>query len=90
MVNPAQPISAVKRVPLIVGVAIVVLLAVLAAPIKQRCGAPGFSCASALDNDGNIHFYYEVEPVGVYLAEITTGTDIPLFYSSGEDLVKAR
>lgn len=79
-----------NRIPLLVGVAIVVLLAVLAAPIKQRCGAPGFSCASALDNDGNIHFYYEIEPVGVYLAEITTGTDIPLFYSSGEDLVKAR
>ncbi|OBJ15676.1 hypothetical protein [Mycobacterium colombiense] len=79
-----------NRVPLLVGVAIVVLLAVLAAPIKQRCGAPGFSCASALDNDGNLHFYYEVEPVGVYLAEITTGTNITFFYSSGEDLVKAR
>jgi hypothetical protein len=31
----------VSRVPLVVGVAIVVLLAVLAVPIKQRCGAPG-------------------------------------------------
>lgn len=76
--------------PLLVGVAIVVLLAVLAAPIKQRCGAPGFACASALDNDGNIHFYYEVEPVGVYLAEMVTGTNIALFYSSGEDVTKAR
>jgi hypothetical protein len=83
----------VHRVPLIVGVAIVVLLAVLAAPIKQRCGAPSFSCASTLDNDGNIHNYYEyyeVEPVGVYLAEIVTGTNITLFYASGQDLVKAR
>lgn len=78
-----------SRVPLIVGIA-VVLLAVLAAPIKQRCGAPGVSCASAVDNSGNVHFYYEVEPVGVYLAEIATGTNITLFYNSGEDLVKAR
>lgn len=79
-----------NRVPLIVGVAVVVLLAVFAVPIKQRCGAPGFSCASTLDNDGNARYYYEVEPVGVYLAEIVTGTNIKLFYSSGEDLVKAR
>lgn len=79
-----------NRVPLIVGVAFVVLLAVLAAPIKQRCGAPGLSCASTLDNAGNVRYYYEVEPVGVYLAEIVTGTNITLFYSSGEDLVKAR
>lgn len=79
-----------NRVPLVIGVAVVVLLAVFAVPIKQRCGAPGFSCASTLDNDGNVRYYYEVEPVGVYLAEIITGTNIRLFYSSGEDLVKAR
>ena len=79
-----------NRVPLIIGVAVVVLLAVFAVPIKQRCGAPGFSCASTLDNDGNVRYYYEVEPVGIYLAEIITGTNIRLFYSSGEDLVKAR
>lgn len=79
-----------NRVPLIVGVAFVVLLAVLAAPIKQRCGAPGLPCASTLDNAGNLHFYYEVEPLGVYLAEIVTDTNITLFYNSGEDLVKAR
>jgi hypothetical protein len=80
----------VGRVPLVVGVAVVILLAVLAVPIKQRCGAPGFSCASTLDNAGNARYYYEIEPVGVYLAEIVTGTNIALFYSAGEDLVKAR
>ena len=79
-----------NRVPLMVVIAVVVLLAVLAVPIKQRCGAPRFSCASTLDNDGNIRYYYEIEPIGVYLAEIVTGTNIRLFYSSGEDLVKAR
>jgi hypothetical protein len=82
--------SAANRVPLGIGIAIAVLLAVFAIPIKQRCGAPGYSCASTLDTDGNTHYYYEVEPVGVYLAEIVTGADITLFYTSGEDLVKAR
>ncbi|MDM4140061.1 MULTISPECIES: hypothetical protein [Mycobacterium] len=90
MVNPAQRGSAVTRAPLVVAVAVVVLLAVLAVPIKQRCGAPGLSCASAVDNAGNVHFYYEVEPVAVYLAEVVTGANVRLFYSSGEDLVKAR
>ena len=90
MVNPARPKSAVSRLPLLVGVAVVVLCAVLAVPIKQRCGAPGFSCASTLDNAGNIRYYYEVEPVGVYLAEIVTGTNITLFYTSGDDLVRAQ
>ncbi len=90
VVNPARSRSTVGRFPLIVGLAVVVLLAVLAVPIKQRCGAPGFSCASTLDNRGNTRYYYEIEPVGVYLAEIVTGTNITLFYSSGEDLVRAR
>ncbi|MEB4207716.1 hypothetical protein [Mycobacterium sp. 94-17] len=78
-----------RRLPLLVGVAVVVLLTVFAVPIKQRCGAPGFSCASTLDNDGNIRYYYEIEPVGVYLAEMVTGTNIALYYNSGEDLVRA-
>ncbi|OBK97592.1 hypothetical protein [Mycobacterium sp. 1165178.9] len=90
MVNPARSGPTVGRFPLVVGLAVVVLLALLAVPIKQRCGAPGFACASTLDNGGNIRYYYEIEPVGVYLAEIVTGTNITLFYSSGEDLVRAR
>ena len=73
-----------------VGMAVVLVLAVLAIPIKQRCGAPGYSCATAMDANRNVHYYYEVEPLGVYLAEIITGSDIALYYKSGEDLVKAR
>ncbi|ETB50320.1 MULTISPECIES: hypothetical protein [Mycobacterium avium complex (MAC)] len=88
--NLARTGSLVHRIPLTIGIAVVVLLAALAAPIKQRCGAPGLSCASTLDTEGNAHYYYEVEPVGVYLAEIVTGSNIALFYQSGEDLVKAR
>lgn len=79
-----------NRVPVGIGIAVILLLAALAVPIKQRCGAPDYSCASTLDAQGNAHYYYEVEPVGVYLAEIVTGTNIALFYKSGEDLVKAR
>lgn len=72
-----------------IGIAVVVL-AVLAIPIKQRCGAPGLSCASAVDARGSVHYYYEVEPLGVYFAEILTGSNITVFYKSGEDVVKAR
>ncbi len=71
-------------------IAALLVIAVLAIPVKQRCGAPGLSCASALDPQGNVHYYYEVEPLGVYLAEIITGSNIRFYYTSGEDLVRAR
>jgi hypothetical protein len=71
-------------------IAVAVFIAVLAIPVKQRCGAPGLSCASAVDPQGNVHYYDEVEPVGVYLAEIVTGSNIRWYYTSGEDLVKAQ
>lgn len=90
VVNPAQSRSAATRIPLIVAVAVVALLTVLAIPVTQRCGAPDYSCASTVDTNGNLHYYYEVEPLGVYLAEIVTGANITLVYSSGEDLVKPR
>lgn len=38
----------------------------------------------------NVHYYYEVEPLGVYLLEIITGSNIRFFYESGEELVKVR
>jgi hypothetical protein len=84
--------------PLVFGLVVVLVLSVLAIPVKQRCGAPGYSCASALDTRGNVHYYYyyyyyyyyEVEPFGVYLAEIITGSNIRFYYASGEDVVKAR
>ena len=66
------------------------LIGVLAIPVKQRCGAPGYSCATALDAQGYVHYYYEVEPLGVYLAEIITVSHIRLYYTSGEELVKVR
>ncbi|MCV7379873.1 hypothetical protein BST11_09595 [Mycobacterium alsense] len=77
-------------VPLVVALIVVVVIGVLAIPVKQRCGAPGFSCATALDPRGNVHYYYEVEPLGVYLAEIVTGSNIRWYYTSGEDLARVR
>jgi hypothetical protein len=78
-----------NKVHTVVGIVAVLVIAMLAIPIKARCGAPGLSCASALDAHGYVHYYYEVEPVGVFLAEIVTGSNIRLFYRSGEDLEKA-
>jgi hypothetical protein len=78
-----------NKVHTVLGIVAVLVIAVLAIPIKARCGAPGLSCASALDARGYVHSYYEVEPVGVFLAEIVTGSNIRIFYQSGEDLEKA-
>jgi hypothetical protein len=79
-----------NKVPIVIGIVVVLVFAMLALPVKQRCGAPGYSCATALDARGYIHYYYEVEPLGVYLAEIITGSNIRFFYKSGEDLEKVR
>jgi hypothetical protein len=74
----------------VVGIAAVLAIAVLAFPVKVRCGAPGLACATAVDAQGNVHYYYEVEPIGVYVAETFTGSNIRLYYQSGEDLEKVR
>jgi hypothetical protein len=79
-----------NRAHAVVGIVVVLAIAVLAMPIKARCGAPGLACASALDSHGYLHYYYEVEPLGVFLAEVVTGSNIRIFYQSGEDLEKVR
>ncbi|OBG77482.1 hypothetical protein A5714_21345 [Mycobacterium sp. E2462] len=78
-----------RRLPVLLCIA-ALALGVLAVPVKQRCGAPGFSCATTLDSNGDVHYYYEVEPLGVFLAEVVTGSNITLYYTSGEDLVRSR
>ena len=90
MTHPARTSHAWPRVPLAVASVVVVVIAVLAIPLKVRCGAPGFACATAVDARGKIHFYYEVEPLGVYVAETFMGSNIRLYYQSGEDLEKVR
>ena len=79
-----------KRVPIAIWIAVILVVAALAIPIKQRCGAPGRACASAQDAQGYVHYYYEVEPLAVFLLESVLGSNIPLFYTSGEDVVKER
>jgi hypothetical protein len=90
VVQPSQTRYALTRVPVAVGIVVVLLTAVLSIPVKARCGAPGLSCATALDAHGYVHYYYEVEPVGVYLAEILVGSNIRLYYTSGDERVKVR
>jgi hypothetical protein len=80
----------VKRDPIAIWIAVIVVIAALAMPIKQRCGAPGRACASAQDALGNVHYYYEVEPLGVFLLESALGSNIPLYYTSGEEVEKER
>ena len=76
-------------VRLAIAIAVVLVIAVLALPVKQRCGEPGFTCATGLDAQGYVHYYYEVEPFGVYLVESITGTNIRLYYKSGEEREKS-
>jgi hypothetical protein len=78
----------VKRVPLAVWIVVVVIVAGLAMPIKQTCGAPGRSCATAQDAQGNMHYDDEIEPLAVLLLESVLGSNIPVYYTSGEDVVK--
>ena len=76
MMHPAQTSYAFTRGPLALGLAAVLGIAVLAIPLKVRCGAPGYSCATAVDAQGNVHYYDGVEPLGVYPVEIITGSNI--------------
>jgi len=87
VMHPVQATHALNKIPVLVGIAVVLVIAVLAMPVKQRCGAPGYSCATAWDARGYVHYYYEVEPLGVYLSEIIAGSNIRLYYTSGEELV---
>lgn len=82
----SQTRFALRRVPLAVWFSVLLLIAALAMPIKQRCGTPSRSCASTLDANGNLHYYYEVEPLGVFLLEMITGTNIRWYYTSGEEI----
>ena len=78
-----------NKVTLLIAIAVVLAIGLLALPVKQRCGAPGYTCATGLDAQGYIHYYYEVEPLGIYLIESVTGSNIRLYYKSGEDREKA-
>jgi hypothetical protein len=79
-----------NRVLFLVGVAVVLVIAVLAVPIKQKCGVPGYTCATAPDAQGNVTYYFEIEPLGVNLIERLSSSNFPFYYTSGDELVKVR
>lgn len=85
----AKPRASMTR-PLVIGLSALLVVAALAMPIKQRCGAPGRSCATAVDANGDVHYYYEVEPFGIFLVESVIGSNIPLYYTSGEEIERVR
>ena len=71
------------------GLVVVALLIVLLAwPVTQRCGNPRYSCATAPDAQGFVHYYYEVQPLGVVIVNTVVGSDIRIHYSSGDQLEK--
>jgi hypothetical protein len=71
----------------IITVVVLVLLAVLVAwPVKQRCGNPRYTCATAPDAQGNIHYSYAVIPLGVSVLERVSDVDLPsIRYSEGTE-----
>ncbi|GAB7143759.1 hypothetical protein LRC484719_23490 [Mycobacterium riyadhense] len=73
-----------------IAIALVLVIAALAMPIKQRCGAPGRTCATAVDAHGFVHYYYEIEPLGGVIIEDVFGSNIRLCYMSGEEVVNTR
>lgn len=70
-------------------------LALLSCILRIRARQTSFrwssrpACATAVDTGDNIHYYYEIEPLGVYVAETISGSNIRFCYMSGEDVVKA-
>lgn len=63
---------------------VVVVLALLAVPVKSVC--PNGPCSSAPDAQGNVHLYYETAPLGVLVIERVTGLHLPIRYDSGQDI----
>lgn len=77
-----------NRVRLVVGVVVaLVIIGVLALPIKDECGAADYACATAPDARGYVHYYYEVKPLGAVLIEFATHSRFPFHYTSGDEKV---
>lgn len=74
---------------IVIGVMIAVMIvSVLALPVKQLCGGEGKVCATAPDDRGYVHFYYEKQPFVRVVVYDITGWSVPLVYSSGVERVK--
>ena len=61
----------------IIGISVLLVLAALAMPIKHDAARSG-SASPRGPRTGNVHYYYEVEPFGVFIVESVFGSDLPL------------
>ena len=66
------------------------LAATLLFPVKITCGKIGYTCMPALNANGYVSVYYEVEPLGITVLETVIGTNLRIAYSKGYDRRKIR
>ena len=60
-------------------------------PIPVTCGtAANVYCASAPDQNGNVHYYYEIEPLSIYLIEKIIHTNVKIYYSADYYMVNVK
>jgi hypothetical protein len=81
MAQRGERMSKVKLA--LIGIAVVMLIAVFAWPVKIAC--PHGPCTTAPDADGYVHRYYEVKPLVPGIIEKITRNDFGLYYSSGDE-----
>lgn len=67
------------------GFIVVLALALLALPVQMQCGHLLYGCATAPNPGGMYYTYYEVEPLGVTLIETLIGTNLHIYYWSGQE-----
>jgi hypothetical protein len=65
----------------LIGIAAVLLIGLLAWPIRIVC--PNGPCTTAPYPDGYVRRYYEIQPLGAPLVEIFMGKNFHVRYSSG-------
>jgi hypothetical protein len=68
-----------KRIALVLGI-----VAALALPKKVPCEVPGREC-SVHDDLGRTCQRTDLEPLGVYLIELASGGDVPIWYRNWLD-----
>ncbi len=57
-------------------------------PVKVTCGAPGYTCTPAPDQNGLIYRNYDIEPLGIMLLESLVTKDLPIKYFEGTSVEK--
>ncbi|OBJ52391.1 hypothetical protein [Mycobacterium sp. 1423905.2] len=70
-----------KLKPLLFGLVVIAVIVFIAWPVKKTC--PNGPCGGAPDAQGNVHRYYEVQPLGAVVIETVTDQHVPVSYHSG-------